>query len=157
MNESAISQYITNAFEDVHVADAWGDSFFFYNPDSSQPNEVYFATLKSSDDDYDSKSNLNRPDVFRLNIGLSKSTYESLFGVAPSRHNAQSMADAANQDYAVLDRLLPHPLYAHLNWVCILNPRVETFRTLQPLLEDAYALAVSKVAKQQAKGKKKEG
>jgi hypothetical protein len=157
MNESVITHYITSAFGDVHVADTWGDSFFYYNPDSSQPDEVYFATLKSGDDDYDNQSNLNRPGVFRLNMGLSKPTYESLFGAAPSRHNAQSMEETGNYDYAAFDQLLPHPVYAHMNWVCILNPSAETFRTLQPLLEDAYALAVSRVAKQQARSGKKEG
>lgn len=159
MNERVITQYITGTFRDVHVADAWGDSFFYYNPDASQPDEVYFATLKSGDDDYDNKSNLNRPNVFRLNIGLSKSTYESLFGAAPSRHNAQSREEVANDDsddYSVLDQLLPHPVYAHLHWVCILNPSAESFRTLQPLLEEAYRVAVSRVAKQQARSGKKE-
>ena len=78
MDEASIMHYITDTFDGVHPVDAWGDTFFFYNPGREQPDEVYFATLKSKDDDYDRFSDLNRPSVFRLNIGITKATYHSL-------------------------------------------------------------------------------
>lgn len=74
MNEALITQSITATFASVQPVDAWGDTFFFYNPDRQRAAEIYFATLKSKDDEYDNASNLNRPDVFRLNIGISKAT-----------------------------------------------------------------------------------
>src|SRR5262245_51403600 len=80
MNEAEITRYITENFEGVHPVDAWGDMFFFYNPDGSMTDEFYFATLKNKDDEGDTASKLDREGVFRLNIGVSKTTYRSLFG-----------------------------------------------------------------------------
>jgi hypothetical protein len=49
------------------------------------------------------------------------------------------------RDYAVLDTLLPHPVYASQHWVCVLVPGAETFETtVRPLLDEAYRLAVRK-------------
>jgi hypothetical protein len=150
MDEASITQYIIDTFDGVHAVDAWGDTFFFYNPDRTQPDEIYFATLKSKDDDYDRASNLDRPSVFRLNIGVSKATYRSLFGAPPSRHRAGD-AVGAGHDFTVLDQLLPHPVYGRLYWVCILNPSAATFQAVQPLLGEAYDLAASRYARRVAR------
>ncbi len=152
MNEGSITQYITDTFDGVHPVEAWGDTFFFYNPGRTHPDEIYFATLKSKDDDGDRASNLDRPSVFRLNIGIGKSTYRSLFGSQPSRPGP-GMAVNAGHDFATVDRLLPHPVYGRQYWVCVLNPSEATFQTVvQPLLAEAYDLAVSKYAKRVARG-----
>ena len=150
MNEALITQYITDTFEGVHPVDAWGDTFFFYNPGRQLPDEIYFATLKSQDDDYDRASDLNRPAVFRLNIGISKSTYRSLFGSQPSRRGADAVVNTGH-DFTALDQLLPHPVYGRMFWVCVLNPSAATFQAVQPLLAEAYDLAVSKYAKRVAR------
>ncbi len=76
MDEAAIIQYITDTFDGVNVDTAGGDSFFSCDPDRKFP----FATLVTKDNEYDSASNLNRPSVFRLNIGISKARYRELFG-----------------------------------------------------------------------------
>ena len=150
MNEASITQYITNMFDGVHPVDAWGDTFFFYNPGRRRPDEIYFATLKSKDDEGDRASNLDRPSVFRLNIGISKATYRSLFGSPPSRHSAGAGNDTVH-DFTLLDQLLPHPVYGRLYWVCVLNPSAATFQAVvQPLLVEAYDLAVSKYGKRLA-------
>ncbi len=57
MDEASITHYITDTFDGVHPVDAWGDTFFFYNPGRKLPDSIYFATLKSNDDDYDRASN----------------------------------------------------------------------------------------------------
>ncbi len=150
MNEAQITQYILDTFEGVHGVDAWGDTFFFYNPDPKRPDEFYFATLKSKDDDYDRFSNLGRPSVFRLNIGVSKATYRSLFGAPASRSAPKTVS--AGHDYSALDQLLPHPVYGRQHWVCVLTPSETTFQTVQPLLAEAYDLAVAKYAKRAARG-----
>jgi hypothetical protein len=146
MDEAQITDYITATFDGVQVASAWGDTFFYYNPGRERPDEFYFATLKTTDDDYDRASNLDRPGVFRLNIGIRGASFRSLFG-APRGESA------AEHDFTVLDRLLPHPVYGQANWVCVLNPSAVTFETaVRPLLAEAYALAVSKYAKRAARG-----
>jgi hypothetical protein len=82
VSEAEISRYITETFEGVDVVADSGNSFFFYNPDSNVPpdHRFPFVTLVTSDL-YDQFSNLNRPSVFRLNIGVGKQTFRSLFGV----------------------------------------------------------------------------
>lgn len=143
MDESVITRYILDTFPDVHRATVWGDTFFFYNPDPDQPDEIYFATLKSADDEYDNASDLNRPGVFRLNFGLGKKTFFSLFEARPARPGPDGTFDAA-YNFAAADRLMPHPVYGRQYWVCVVNPGPETFGGLRPLLAEAYALAVEK-------------
>jgi hypothetical protein len=147
MDETTITQTITDTFAGVQVVEAWGDLFFYYNPDRQRPDEFYFATLKTKDDDYDRASDLDRPSVYRLNIGISKATYRSFFGAPPPRASTGEPADSG-YDFTVLDQLLPHPVYGRQYWVCVLNPSESTFQTVvQPLLAEAYALAVSKYEK----------
>ncbi|WP_088254636.1 DUF6194 family protein [Fimbriiglobus ruber] len=155
MDESAITQFITDTFAGVDVLVAcredgspeiaWGDSFFYYDPNRDLPKNrrMPFATIVTKDyDGFDCASNLNRPGVFRLNVAASKQTVSALFGTAkPEDH-----------DFTALDRIMPHPVYGKMYWVCVLNPSVETFRAVQPLLADAYQLAVSKYAKREDMG-----
>ena len=129
-----------------NIETADGNTFFFYASDRKLP----FATLVTKDD-YDHASNLNRPSVFRLNIGISKPTYLSLFGSQPSRPGAGGVVDTGH-DFTALDQLMPHPVYGHMFWVCVLNPSAATFQTVRPLLAEAYDLAVSKHTKREARG-----
>jgi hypothetical protein len=142
MNEHEVSQYITEAFESVDVVVASGDSFFFYNPDRNVPpdHRFMFATIVTSDIN-DQFSNLNRPSVFRLNIGIGKQTFHTLTG------SQEQFSDKNSNDYdfTALDQVMPHPVYGRMHWVCILSPSNETFvMHVQPLLTEAYELAVSK-------------
>jgi hypothetical protein len=112
---------------------AWGDTFFIYDPNHELEGarRFPFATIVTQDyGDFDNASNLNRPGVFRLNIGVSKKTYEALFP-----------KDAAH-DFTALDRLMAHPVYGPSHWVCVLNPSEATFESLRPLLAEAYEIAV---------------
>ena len=122
MDSSSITQHITHAFADIHPVSAWGETSFFYNPGRKLPRGIYFATLKDKDGDNDRASNLQRSDVFRLNIGISKLTYRSLFGPQPARPAAGGVVDTGH-DFTVLDQLLPHPVYGWMSWVSVLNPR----------------------------------
>src|SRR5260370_40468217 len=92
MDEAAITRYISTNFEgvDVVVASrengapevAWGDSFFIYDPkrDLEESRRFPFATIVTQDyGEFDKKSTLNRPGVFRLNIGVSTETLAKLF------------------------------------------------------------------------------
>ena len=146
MDPAAITQYIVDTFDDVHVVTADDNAFFFHGADRMLP----FATLVTNDD-YDSASNLHRPSVFRLNVGLGKQTYLSMFGGRPSPPGAASVVDTGH-DFTALDQLMPYPVYGHLFWVCVLNPSEATFQTVRSLLAEAYGLAVGKHARRAARG-----
>jgi soluble lytic murein transglycosylase-like protein len=88
-------------------------------------------------DGFDTASNLNRPDVFRLNIAVGRSTFEEVIGYPPAAHTEHS----ADFDYAALDRVLPHPVYAAQSWVSILNPGAASSAQARDLLSHAHARA----------------
>ncbi|MEP7284746.1 MAG: DUF6194 family protein [Chloroflexota bacterium] len=154
MNEVEMSQYITDTCEGVDIVVVSDNIFFFYNPDSSVPPDHMFpfVTLMTNDVN-DQFSNLDRPSVFRLNIGVGKQTFRSLFGLAESTDDTAESADnAGNYDFTTLDQIMPHPVYGRQYWVCIINPSDETLKTkVQPLLVEAYEMAVSKYDKQAAR------
>ena len=140
MNEDAIISTIVQSFEGVETATANGDTFFFYGDERMFP----FATLVMSDFN-DSYSNLSRPAIFRLNMGVSKPTYQALFGAQTPRPGGPEGAAEPVYDFTVLDALLPHPVYGRQYWVCILSPSEATFAAqVRPLLAEAHALAVAK-------------
>jgi hypothetical protein len=142
MDREAIIQYISATFAGVDVlrpADGAGagDTFFIYDPDRNlEPKQqLPFVTIVTKDyGDFDKQSNLDRPGVFRLNIGVRRPTFQSLFGGAA----------APTHDYATLDQLMPHPVYAPQSWVCVLNPSTATFESLKPLLAEAYDIVFNR-------------
>ena len=149
----AIIHYVTDTFTGVEVlrptdGPGAGDTFFIYDPQRNiDPKHQFpFATIVTKDyGGFDESSNLNRPDVFRLNIGVSKDTFRALFGDPSSEASSES----ADHDFAALDRLMPHPAYARQSWVCVLNPSSETFETAKPLLAEAYSIVVTRHARGQ--------
>jgi hypothetical protein len=119
----AITRIIQKRYPDADVVTIDGASFFSLDPEKHWPN---FATIVWSDD-FDQASELSRPGVFRLNIGVSRETFDRLVGAV------------AEPDYTTFDRLLPHPVYAQQHWVSILNPSDTTFRDVAlPLLAEAH-------------------
>ncbi len=146
MDEDSITQYIIDTFDGIHLVTADGNTFFIYDPEGKFP----FATLMINDAN-DQFSNLSRPSAFRLNIGVSKQTYQSLFGTQTPSSDQGGDAES-NYDFTVFDQLLPHPVYGRQYWVCVLNPSAATFQTVvQPLLAEAYDRDVSKYAKRVAR------
>jgi hypothetical protein len=119
---------------------AWGDSFFFYDPAGvgGAAQRLPFATIVTKDyGDFDDASDLDRPGVFRVNVDVGRRGFEDLFGYPPASHDERPAED----DYAALDRLLPHPVYAGQGWACVLNPGPATASQLESLLTDAHARA----------------
>ena len=144
MDEASIRSYIAGEFPgvDVDVASresgapeiAWGDTFFIYDPERNLEGarRFPFATIVTKDyGDFDDASNLDREGVFRLNIGVSKETYRSLFPDEKAEH-----------DFTAIDTVMPHPVYGENHWVCVLNPSEATFAKITPLLQEAYEIAV---------------
>ena len=146
IDEAFIVQYLKDTFDAdvVFAMDAW---FFFARPPSGAPSDHMFpfVTVVTSDA-HDQASNLGRPGVYRLNVGVSRDTYRARFG-APSDAHAPGA-----HDFTALDRILPHPVYAAQSWICVLNPGAETFRILEPLIAEAHELAARREAKRAQRG-----
>jgi hypothetical protein len=121
----------------------WGETSLFYNPDGVLPNGVYFCTVKEHDGANDRASQLDRPGVFRLALGLPPGRFEQMFGPRPARPPKGGVVLTAD-DFTATDVLMPHPVYAWMGWVQVLSPSAATFAEMQQLLADAYALAVEK-------------
>lgn len=118
-----IVRYITETYPETDVVEAMHAWFFSLDAEKHFPN---FATIVTTDE-HDDASDLNRPGVFRLNIGVDRATFERI-----------AVADT-EPDYTAFDRLLPHPVYARQLWISILNPSDETFsETVVPLLALAH-------------------
>jgi hypothetical protein len=153
MDQETIIQYITvtSAGGEVLRPDdgpGAGDTFFFTasQRDVDLTRRQPFATIVTKDyGEFDNLSQLDRPGVFRLNIGVSRETFQSLFGYLPGKESAKS----AEYDYAALDKVMPHPIYAPQSFVCVLNPSLATFETIKPLLTEAYSIVEARHSKSQ--------
>ncbi len=143
-NEAEVTAYIAQTFPGVAAISAPGGSFFFYDPDGDTPEDRRFPFVTLTiNDDYDTKSNLTRPDVFRLNVGVSKVTYRVLFGRTLAAANGNGETNPTC-DFTALDIIMPHPVYASQSWVCVLNPGPATTEEVKRLLAEAYEIAVRK-------------
>jgi hypothetical protein len=119
----ALITLIRETWPETDVATMHGAAFFSLDPDKHWPD---FATIVWTDD-FDQASNLSRPGVFRVNMGVGRATFEQLVG---------TMTDP---DYTALDRPMPHPVYARQRWISILNPSDATMRrVVMPLLAEAH-------------------
>jgi hypothetical protein len=128
---------------------AWGDSFFFYEPSGEGSRRDPFATLVTKDyPGFDTASDLNRPGVFRVNVGVGRETFQRLFGYLPAAHPEHH----AQFDYTALDRLLPHPVYAAQGWVSVLNPGAQTLAELETLLRLAHDRALRRHQRRESHG-----
>jgi hypothetical protein len=120
---------------------AWGDTFIHYDRDGdarAAAQRMPFATVVIKDyPGFDTASDLDRPGVFRVNIGVGRATFTELLGYPPAAHAQRT----AQLDYTALDRLIPHPAYATQAWVSILNPGKETAELARVLLTEAHARA----------------
>ncbi|MDH6168335.1 hypothetical protein M2282_003486 [Variovorax boronicumulans] len=130
MTEDDITQHIIDSLGGGHFQVADDNTFFFHGADNKFP----FATIVTKDSESDSASNLNRPGVFRLNVGVGKETFRALFGEQ----------EPVGIDFAALDRLMPHPVYAKMYWVSVINPGAKTFETVKPLIAEARSLAAAR-------------
>jgi hypothetical protein len=113
-------QLVRDAFPDAAVATI--DSAAFFSLDEKHwPN---FATMVWTDEhDEGVPSDLARPGVYRVNVGVDRETFQRLVG----------SIDAP--DYAAFDRFIPHPVYAKQRWISILNPSHVSIREiLMPLI-----------------------
>ena len=135
VDETFITRYITSTFEGVETTVNLGYTFFFYGDDHMHA----FATIASNGNEYEQVSRLDRPGVYRLNIGVSRETFRSLFGTGK--------VDTSAYDFTALDVILPHPDYSSQNFICVLSPSEGTFEKLRPMLAEAYEVAATRYNK----------
>ena len=103
MDEYSIMQYITDTFGGVETSAAQGYTFFVYGPDRMMP----FATIATTDNEFDRASDLDRQSVYRLNVGISRSTYQGLFGPQPSAPgDAGTAAVRIRKDGRVMTKIM---------------------------------------------------
>lgn len=141
-----VSNYLISNFSGLKVVEAWGEKSFFYNPDNLLKRGIYFCTIKEKDGDNDQASDLSRPNVFRVNFGLSKKTFLSIFEALPKRPLKGKFTDGA-YDFKALDLLTPHPVYGWMAWVSILNPSLASWNEIHNLLSESYGLCLKKYAR----------
>ncbi len=101
---------------------AWGDSFFYYAPDGVVPPGQPFATIVTKDYPGEPPSGLG-DGIFRVNVDAGRRDQPEV------------------DDPAVRDMVIPHPVYGHLGWVCIVQPGQQTTGELQELLRGAHDAA----------------
>lgn len=135
MDQNAWEVWIEE-LDDVVREESWGYSMFYVGDERMVP----FVSIANGDSDYDNISNLAREGVFRLNIGVGRTTFQQLF---------PDGAPAA-PDYAQLNVLLPHPHYAQQNFVCILNPEDAMVEKTKALIAEAHNLVAKRVARRGA-------
>ena len=110
---------------------------------------VQLKLTKEKNGEIDRASKLDREGVFRLNFGPGKDQFKKLFGPTPERPPKGGIV-TGSWDFSELDRLMPHPVYGWMGWLCILNPAQTTFDGLKPLLDAAYLKARNTIEKRMA-------
>lgn len=139
----------------VIVVEAWGETSYFYNPGRVLPRGTYFATIKDHDGANDRASDLNRPGVWRLNMGVSKAAYCDRFGPPPTRPAKGGVIDG-NWRFATRDLLTPHPVYGWMRWVAVISPSERTWLDdCIGLLADAHGRARAAFEKRIGRQRKK--
>ena len=121
----AISRTILETWPETDFVEIPGAAFFSLDAEKHFPN---YATIVTTDEfDEGVPSRLSRPGAFRLNIGVGRETFQRLAGAM------------VEPDYAAVEQILPHPVYAKQLWISILNPSDATFRdVVMPLLAEAH-------------------
>ncbi len=107
---------------------AWGDTFAFYDPDTTGAQKMPFATIVIRDTPgWDEVSYLDRPGAFRVNLNVGRDNQPEVEGEV---------------DYAQDDVVLPHPQYATQGWVAVVNPGDSA--RVEQLVRLAYERAVAR-------------
>lgn len=124
---------------------AWGDIFLIYDPEQAIPPEKQFpyATVVVNDyPGFDEFSDLAREGVYRVNIWVSKDTFDA---ETPDE-------DPETVDYSTLDRIIPHPVYGAQSWLSVVNPGPATSSKVRVLLQEAHDRARARYEKQRSRG-----
>lgn len=111
---------------------SWGDVFFYVAPDGMVPSGQPFATIITKDYPGEPSAGLDRPGSFRVNVTAGR----------PAKLAAPPVGSAA--DPSTPDLLMPHPAYAELGWVAVVDPGERTREQVLALLRAAHATALTR-------------
>jgi hypothetical protein len=125
MSQQEIERFV-RSLENVQRSADMGYIFYFYGDNHMVP----FTTIAEHSNKYEEVSKLDREGVFRVNIGVSKATFDSLFPEV----NEQTI------DYTALDIFMPHPHYAKQFFICIINPSDKNAEQLKKYITEAHAV-----------------
>jgi len=137
---------LLNRFNHLAVRTTWGETSLFFNPNEASAHGSYFVTIKESDGENDQASNLDRDGTFRVSFGVSRNSYEALFGPKPPRP-AKGEVVKTGHDFTQTNLLMPHPIYAWMHWIQVLNPSQETWNSNQSLIQESYELSKARFEK----------
>ena len=146
MTPDEILKYCLENLKESVLVESWGEKGIFYNPGHVLKRGVYILTVKEKNGDNDKGSRLDRPRIYRVNLGVRKDTFVKLFGAVPKRPRAGGIVEM-DYDFSAVDRILPHPVYAWMSWICVLNPSEDTFESLKPYIQEGYGYAKEKFAR----------
>ncbi len=146
MTSDNIIKYCLENFDGVVLVSSWGERGIFYNPDGKLKRGIYILTIKEKDGDNDKASKLDRDGIYRVNTGVRRETFEIMFGTVPGRPCKGGVVDM-NYDFTAVDRIMPHPVYGWMGWICALSPSDRLFEELKPLIGEAYEYAKEKYKK----------
>lgn len=114
---------------------AWGDAFFYYSPGGRMPENVQpYGTVVTKNYPDDTASDLDPPGRWRVNVRVDRATFRELTGEEPR-------SITRPRDHAAVDRVMPHPVYGALGWICVVNPGERTTDTVVRLLRVAHEAA----------------
>ena len=148
MKADEILKYCLDNLDGVNLVLSFGERNIFYNPENKLKRGVYVLTVKESDGKNDFSSNLNRENIYRVNIGIRKETFKGKFGFIPKRQK-KGESTYMDYDFSVQNKIMPHPVYAWMGWICVINPSIETFEDLKPLIIESYEYAKEKYQKKE--------
>ncbi|MGK9118097.1 DUF6194 family protein [Olivibacter jilunii] len=136
MSAEKIENYITSNLLNVQQSAHFGYTFFFYGSDHVLP----FVTIAHADNEYDNVSNLSREGIFRVNIGVSKVTFNNLF------------PDLKKEwDFTETNVFMSQPSYASQHFICVLNPVGDKLEETLRFIQEAHAIAKNRFDKKQLK------
>jgi hypothetical protein len=129
-NASVIVQIASSGDGSPEIA--WGDTFFYVRDKSGEPKKMPFTTIVTKDySGFDSESQLNRGDLYRLNIEVGREKFESIFGFMTSEFEE----NRTRFNFSSLNQLFPHPVYGSNGWVSIINPDQDAISEVNVLLD----------------------
>lgn len=146
MTSDEILQYCLENLKGTVLIESWGEKGIFYNPDSKLKRGIYVLTVKEKDGENDKSSDLNRENIYRVNLGIHKETFIEMFGALPKRPEKGGIVDMP-YDFTEINNIIPHPVYAWMGWICVLNPTEMIFEKLKPFIQEAYKYAREKYEK----------
>lgn len=155
MNLATLIDILKDKYQGLIQLDTWGETSLFYNPEGLLKRGAYCFTFKEKDGENDAASMLNRANVgFRMNFKVNKPTFlkqfdEPVMPKRPPKGGIISLASGNDYNPTLQDCLFPHPVYAWMSWVSIIDPSQKSIEALLKagFLDEAYEDATARYAK----------